>query len=170
MYFINNTTTNLVSTLVSARNYCEALVKEINTNLWGTGSLPNKLLMLGLNSAAAYAVGVNPSYIGVMVLVTTFFCLNTTPRWMLEAAVIANLVLIAVSTLPESNVTQLEYLILFKLVFELICSIFDKAIQLFARLTKDRKHSYYFIFLLALTAVKFVVGFGIGFYQGFSGF
>lgn len=169
MYFINNTTVNLVSGLMTARTWCDKLVKKINNNLWEKGSLPNKLLMLGLNSAAAYAVGVNPAYIGVMVLVTTFFCLNTTPRWMLEAAVIANLVLIAASTLPEASVTTLEYLILCKILVELFCSAMDKAIQLFARLTKDRKHSYYLYLVLCLTAVKYIIGFGIGFYQGYYG-
>jgi hypothetical protein len=170
MYFTNNTTTNLVSSLISTRNYCEKLIKQINTNLWGTGSLPNKLAMLGLNTAAAYAVGVNPAYLGMVVVFTTFFCLNTTPRWLLEAAIISNLFIITASTLPEANLTQLEYLILFKIIFELLCSLTDKAIQLYSRLTKNCQHSYYFVLILVLTAGKYLVGFGIGFYQGFNGF
>ena len=169
MNFTNNATVNLVSGLMTVRTWCEKIVEKINNNLWKQGSLPNKLISITLNSAAAYAVGVNPAYIAMMVLFTVYYCLNTTPRWILEAAVTANLVIIATSTLPEASVTQLEYLILFKICFELICSIADKGIQLFARLTKNRKHSYYFFFLLFITAAKFLTGFSIGFYQGLVG-
>lgn len=169
MNFTTNATVNLVSGFMTVRIWCEKIVKKINNNLWNTGSLPNKLLMLGLNSAAAYAVGVNPVYIATMVIFTTFFCLSTTPRWLLEAAVITNLIIIATSTLPEANVTQLEYLILFKIIFELICSAMDKGIQLFASLAKDGKHSYYLFFLIAVATAKFLIGFGVGFCQGYYG-
>lgn len=168
MYF-TNTSTALVSGFTTVRTKCEQVVKKINTNLWGKGSLPNKLIMLTLNTAAAYAVGVNPAYLVMTVLFTSFFCLGTTPRWMLETAIVSNFVLIAASTLPEANVAQLEYYILFKIIFELFCSVMDKIIQLFARLAKDKKHSYYFFLLLGLTAAKYLIGFGIGFYQGISG-
>ncbi len=154
MYF--NAITSLTSALTSARSYCEVLVKQINTNLWSTGSLPNKIMSLTLTAAAAYAVGVNPIYIAFTAVYALFFVLTTTPRWVVEASVTANLLAISAFTLPETSVTALEYLILIKILLELWCCAFDKLTQLYARLTKDREHSYYFMWILFTWSVSYI--------------
>jgi len=143
------------------------------------GSIPNRLVSLALSAGAAYVVGLNPCYIAITVAVTGYFMflLPGTSRLIFEASLLANLLIIALATLPETAVTALEYLMVFKLLLELLCLAFDRLTQFYAVLTADKKHSYYlfltlFIFLVKVCVVyvnPFLNGFVDGFQSGISG-
>jgi hypothetical protein len=129
-----------------------------------------------LSSAAAYAVGVNLAYITFVVVYSALFVVCTAPRWVLEAAIAMNLLIISATTLPQGGVTALTTLLLGKLTLELTCCIYDKLTQLWALLTKDKKHSYYFIWVvftwtLVLMAQPnpFIQGFTQGLVEGLAG-
>ena len=157
----------------------ETKVDSVYTDLDVTpipiGSIPNRLLSLALSAGAAYYVGISPWYIAVTILVTGYFMflLPGTSRLLFEAGVTANLLFIAITTLPETAVTALEFLIIFKLMLELFCLIFDRMLQLYSSMTKDQKHSYYFaltifIFLMKVGVVNYGAPFVNGFIDGFQ--
>ena len=139
------------------------------------GSLPNKLVSLALGAGAAFAVGMHSCYIVTAIVVSLVFIASS--RFTFEIGSTSNLLLIAACSLPEASVTALEYLILLKLLLELVCVAFDKLTQLYAAITADKKHSYYYIWsvftwLVTLTAINvcpFLNGFVDGFRAGISG-
>lgn len=165
MYFnvINRVPVIAISVLTKA----DQMVKTAIYNAGQPGSLPNKIMSLTLTAAAAYAVGVNPIYIAFTAVYALFFVLTTAPRWVVEASVTANLLAISAFTLPETSVTALEYLILIKILLELWCCAFDKLTQIYARLTKGREHSYYFIWILFTWSVSYLATQSSPYLQGF---
>jgi hypothetical protein len=167
MYF-NNVTNQVRSIAASVVTKTDKMINTAIHNAGQSGSLPNKIVSLTLSAAAAYAVGVNPIYIAFTVGYAVFFALATVPRWVLEASIIANLLIISTFTLPESNVTAFEYLILLKLFFEGMCCLFDKVVQFWANLTKDQEHSYYYMWFWFTWCTYFVAQFLFGFAEGFT--
>jgi hypothetical protein len=171
------TVTNQVRSIFSiATTKANKLIDKGIYNAGQSGSTPNKIVSLALSSAAAYAVGVNPVYIAFVVVYSTLFVVCTAPRWILETAIALNLLIISATTLPQGSVTALVILLLGKLTLELICCIYDKLTQLWASLTKDKKHSYYFIWVMFTWILvfmaqpnPFIQGFTQGLAQGLSG-
>lgn len=176
MNLINSTASiavSITSTLITGATKVvtaiETAVLNIKKQAILPGSVPNKLVSLALISASAYAVGVNLVYISFVMLYAVIFALRTVPRWLLEVAVIVNFIAIGFMTLPESGVTTFEYLVLFKAIFEILCCIFDKLVQAYASLTRNQRHSYYFLYVMFTYTIYFAVAFAIGFIQRLGG-
>ena len=140
------------------RSIVSKKVSNAVQNAGKSGSTPNKIVSLATSFAAAYAVGIDPTYVAIVVMCSVLFFLPqlTVPRWLMEVLVAANLIIISTTTLPQHSVNALIAALALVKFVEGFCCLSDKFIQAYAAWTADKKHSYYFYWVMALATLNYV--------------